>query len=69
MSNSSNVDIIERAYEALDEAVGTSWGGQLEEELDYFKNGAGDLDRIRTLTSEIERHLTYMLIINDSEIA
>ena len=64
MSNNSNTDIIERAREASEEAQNSMLGGQLDDAIKH-----GDLERMQSLTSAVERHLTYLDTIRDSEIA
>ena len=64
MSNNVNTDIIERAREASEEAQNSMLGAQLDDAIKQ-----GDLERMQSLTSAVERHLTYLEIINDSEIA
>ena len=64
MSNNVNVDIIERAREASEEAQNSMLGEQLDDAIKH-----GDLERMQSLTSAVERHLTYLDTIRDSEIA
>ena len=64
MSNTTNDQIIERAREASEEAQNSMLGAQLDDAIKH-----GDLERMQSLTSAVERHLTYLDTIRDSEIA
>lgn len=64
MSKNVNDEIRERAGEARDESVGSMLGDQLDDAIKH-----DDLERMQSLTSAVERHLTYLDIIRDSEIA
>lgn len=63
MSNNINDNIRERAREASEEATNSMLGAQLDEAI--LKD---DLELMRELTLAVERHLTYLETINDSEV-
>lgn len=64
MSNQVNDNIRERAREASEEATNSVLGAQLDRAIEL-----DDLELMRELTSAIERHMTYIETINDSEVA
>lgn len=64
MSNRVNDEIRERAREACEEATNSALGGELERAI-----AVDDLDAMRALTSAVERHMTYLDMVRDSEIA
>ena len=63
MSNDSNTNIRERAFEASEEAQNSMLGSQLDKAIKE-----DDLEAMRELTLAVERHLTFMETINDSEV-
>jgi hypothetical protein len=63
MSNNVNTEIIERAREASEEATNTMLGAQLEMAI-----ARNDLEAMQELTRAVERHLTYLDTIRDSEV-
>ena len=63
MSNNTNTNIMERAAEAMDYAVGTMWESQLELAIE-----SNDLDQIALITAAVERHQNYHELMLDSEV-